>query len=142
MKTEFVCFFQSKRLGDTFEASWKVFTNKYPISLHNFGKKRICFSEVVFSLLPRMAGGGLYYSTYVVIIGYVIFCIFDKLGCGDETGRIAQWRCFLGSVLPRRKAAEMDLPLVRRFGVIPRAQRFDYWLLRFLGCSVCEKLIL
>ena len=53
------------KFRDYFQASWKAFTNKDPVSLYDFGKKRVCFSEVIFSLLPRMPEG-LYYPPRMV----------------------------------------------------------------------------
>jgi len=44
-----------------FSDMWKVFTNKKPIHLKTYEKKRVCFRDAVFSFLARMRFG-LYYN--------------------------------------------------------------------------------
>ncbi|XP_064013133.1 EGF domain-specific O-linked N-acetylglucosamine transferase isoform X2 [Pogoniulus pusillus] len=48
--------------GDLFSETWKAFTDYEIIHLKTFDSKRVCFKEVVFSLLPRMRYG-LFYNT-------------------------------------------------------------------------------
>ncbi|XP_072438618.1 EGF domain-specific O-linked N-acetylglucosamine transferase isoform X1 [Chiloscyllium punctatum] len=51
--------------GDLFSDTWKVFTDHNIIHLKTFDFKKVCFKEVVFSLLPRMRYG-LFYNTPLV----------------------------------------------------------------------------
>jgi protein O-GlcNAc transferase len=55
----------SKELRDLFIETWSAFT-RHPVKmLSHFEGKRVCFRDVVFSLLARMRRG-LYYNTYLV----------------------------------------------------------------------------
>ncbi|XP_072328392.1 EGF domain-specific O-linked N-acetylglucosamine transferase isoform X1 [Scyliorhinus torazame] len=51
--------------GDLFSDTWKAFADHNIIHLKTFDFKRVCFKEVVFSLLPRMRYG-LFYNTPLV----------------------------------------------------------------------------
>ncbi|XP_072136636.1 EGF domain-specific O-linked N-acetylglucosamine transferase isoform X1 [Mobula birostris] len=51
--------------GDLFSDTWKAFSDYSIIHLKSFDQKRVCFKEVVFSLLPRMRYG-LFYNTPLV----------------------------------------------------------------------------
>ncbi|XP_072928459.1 EGF domain-specific O-linked N-acetylglucosamine transferase isoform X2 [Hemitrygon akajei] len=51
--------------GDLFSDTWKAFSDYNIIHLKSFDQKRVCFKEVVFSLLPRMRHG-LFYNTPLV----------------------------------------------------------------------------
>src|SRR5688572_25739213 len=48
-----------------FEDTFEAFTKHQVLNLRDYIGKRICFRDVVFSLLPRMVAG-LYYSSPVV----------------------------------------------------------------------------
>ena len=48
-----------------FSDMWKVFTNKTPVHLKSYDKKRVCFRDAVFSFLARMRFG-LYYNMPLV----------------------------------------------------------------------------
>ncbi|XP_069793200.1 EGF domain-specific O-linked N-acetylglucosamine transferase isoform X2 [Narcine bancroftii] len=51
--------------GDLFSDTWKAFSDHNIIHLKTFDHKRVCFKDVVFSLLPRMQYG-LFYNTPLV----------------------------------------------------------------------------
>uniref|UniRef100_A0A8C7M3X4 EGF domain specific O-linked N-acetylglucosamine transferase n=1 Tax=Oncorhynchus mykiss TaxID=8022 RepID=A0A8C7M3X4_ONCMY len=51
--------------GDLFSETWKAFSDYDIIHLKTFDTKRVCFKDVVFTLLPRMRYG-LFYNTPMV----------------------------------------------------------------------------
>uniref|UniRef100_A0A673ZGY2 EGF domain-specific O-linked N-acetylglucosamine transferase n=1 Tax=Salmo trutta TaxID=8032 RepID=A0A673ZGY2_SALTR len=51
--------------GDLFSETWKAFSDYDIIHLKTFDTKRVCFKDVVFSLLPRMRYG-LFYNTPLI----------------------------------------------------------------------------
>lgn len=51
--------------GDLFSETWRAFTDDDIIHLKTFDSKRVCFRDVVFSLLPRMRYG-LFYNTPLI----------------------------------------------------------------------------
>uniref|UniRef100_A0AAZ3RCV6 EGF domain-specific O-linked N-acetylglucosamine transferase n=1 Tax=Oncorhynchus tshawytscha TaxID=74940 RepID=A0AAZ3RCV6_ONCTS len=53
------------RYGDLFSETWKAFSDYDIIHLKTFDTKRVCFKEVVFTLLPRMRYG-LFYNTPMI----------------------------------------------------------------------------
>ncbi|CAI8028717.1 EGF domain-specific O-linked N-acetylglucosamine transferase [Geodia barretti] len=54
----------SKEFRDPFIETWRAFTRHPVMKLAQFQGKRVCFKDVVFSLLARMQQG-LYYNTYL-----------------------------------------------------------------------------
>nr|XP_029541827.1 EGF domain-specific O-linked N-acetylglucosamine transferase-like [Oncorhynchus nerka] len=53
------------RYGDLFSETWKAFSDYDIIHLKTFDTKRVCFKDVVFTLLPRMRYG-LFYNTPMI----------------------------------------------------------------------------
>lgn len=51
--------------GDLFSETWQAFTDYEIIHLKDYDSKRVCFRDVVFSLLPRMRYG-LFYNTPLI----------------------------------------------------------------------------
>ncbi|KAJ7998974.1 hypothetical protein DPEC_G00210560 [Dallia pectoralis] len=51
--------------GDLFSETWKAFSDHDIIHLKTFDTNRVCFKDVVFSLLPRMRYG-LFYNTPLI----------------------------------------------------------------------------
>uniref|UniRef100_A0A6Q2Y002 EGF domain-specific O-linked N-acetylglucosamine transferase n=1 Tax=Esox lucius TaxID=8010 RepID=A0A6Q2Y002_ESOLU len=51
--------------GDLFSETWKAFSDYDIIPLKTFDSNRVCFKDVVFSLLPRMRYG-LFYNTPLI----------------------------------------------------------------------------
>lgn len=51
--------------GDLFAATWRAFSEYDIIHLKTYDSKRVCFKDVVFSLLPRMRYG-LFYNTPLI----------------------------------------------------------------------------
>nr|XP_046188362.1 EGF domain-specific O-linked N-acetylglucosamine transferase-like [Oncorhynchus gorbuscha] len=99
------CFY---RYGDLFSETWKAFSDYDIIHLKTFDTKRVCFKDVVFTLLPRMRYG-LFYNTPMIS------------DCHSEV----MFRAFSQYVLYRLNIPQ-DGPKEGRIGVMLLARSTDY----------------
>ncbi|XP_078488606.1 EGF domain-specific O-linked N-acetylglucosamine transferase [Ciona intestinalis] len=101
----------SSNYYDPFSSSWKAFTSRPVTPLLEWDKKKVCFNEAYFSLLPRMRGG-LYYNTYVPqnCVGSNLFRSFSKFFL--QQMKVRQ----LGPVLvePRSPQPKLRVTLLQR----------------------------
>lgn len=85
-----ILIWDTYRYWSNFAPSWKAFTTQPLLDLSEFKGKRVCFSNIVFSLLPRMVFG-MYYNMPLIpgCYGSGVFHAFSmhmkyKLSIDDE----------------------------------------------------------
>lgn len=85
-----ILIWDTYRYWSNFAPSWKAFTSQPLLDLSEYKGKRVCFSNIVFSLLPRMIFG-MYYNMPLIpgCSGSGVFHSFSmhmkyKLGVEDE----------------------------------------------------------
>lgn len=85
-----ILIWDTYRYWSNFAASWKAFTTQPLLDLSEYKGKRVCFNDIVFSLLPRMIFG-MYYNMPLIsgCSGSGVFHAFSqhmkyKLGVEDK----------------------------------------------------------